>query len=146
MSACGYYLLLLELKVSERKQLLNKENIMIKSTSTAILEKKNDDDVVEGYIKQLLWETEYYTLVIQYPSEDGVNFLEENPYVGIRNNNSFKIELVPDFDSNFNYSGVSVSMYSNLAETAEELAELSENLKSVSNSVELFNKVISERL
>ena len=119
---------------------------MIQPTSTNILEKKNNDDVVTGYIKQLFWETECYTLVIQYPSEDGVNFLEENPYVGIRNNNPFKIELVPDFDSNFNYSGVGVSMYSNLAETAEELVELSENLKSVANSVELFNQVISERL
>ena len=119
---------------------------MIQPTSTTVIENKNDD-VVQDYIKQLAWKTEYYTLVIRYFSEDGVNFPEENPYVGIRNNNPFKIELHLDLDDNLlNYSGVSVSMYSNLAETAEELVELSENLKSVANSVELFNKVIFERL
>lgn len=120
---------------------------MIQPTSTTIIENKNNDDVVEGYIKQLAWETEHYTLVIRYFSEDGMNFPEENSYVGIHNNNPFKIELHLDLDDNLlNYSGVSVSMYSNLAETAEELVELSENLKSVASAVELFNQVISERL
>ena len=120
---------------------------MIQPTSTTIIENKNNDDVVQGYIKQLAWETKYYTLVIRYFSEDGVNFPEENPYVGIRNNNPFKIELHLEFDDNLlGYAGVGVSMYSNLAETAQELAELSENLKSVSSTVELFNQVISERL
>ena len=120
---------------------------MLQPTSTNILEKKNNDDVVTGYVKQLFWETEYYTLVIQYTSEDGVTFPEENPYVGVINNSPFNIEIHPDFDDNLlRYFGVKVSMYSNLAETAEELVELSENLKSVANSVELFNQVISERL
>ena len=59
----------------------------------------------------------------------------------------FKIELNLNLDDNLlGYAGVGISMYSNLAETAQELAELSENLKSVSGTVELFNQVISERL
>lgn len=119
---------------------------MIEPTTTTVIKKKNVDGEFEGNIKERAWKTEYYTLVIRYFFNSDDNSSKGNTQVVIYNNNPFKIEIVPDIDSNFNYSGVSVSMFSNLAETAQELVELSENLKSVANSVELFNQVISERL
>ena len=110
---------------------------------------------LDQYIKELVWEVGCYQLIIRYFSEDENDFSNGDHNIRIENNSKFKIDLIPmrnDFISKQNtehgesiYTGVEVSMFSNLAETPEELEELSEVLKDAAKAQRVFSEVLAER-
>lgn len=110
---------------------------------------------IDQYIKELVWEVGPYQLIIRYFSEDENDFSNGDYNIRIKNNSKFKIDLIPmrnDFISIKNvehgesiYTGVEVSMFSNLAETPEELEELSEVLNDTAKAQRMFADVLAER-
>lgn len=110
---------------------------------------------LDQYVKELVWEIGCYQLIIRYFSEDENDFSNGDHHVRIKNNSKFKVDLVSmrnDFISKQNkehgesiYTGVEVSMFSNLAETPEELEELSEVLKDAAKAQRVFADVLAER-
>ena len=114
-----------------------------------VFAKYNDNGEVEKYIKELTWDVEPYQLVVRYFSQDKDNFTEDNKFVGIKNNSKFDVDLYPidNLDGeDSDYSGVEVSLPSNLADTAEELEELSVVLQAAANAKRLFAKVLTEQI
>lgn len=113
-----------------------------------VFAKHNDNGEVERYIKELTWNVEPYLLVVRYFSQDKDNFTEENKFVGIQNDSTFDVDLYPvdNLDGDSDYSSVEVSLPSNLAETAEELEELSVVLQAAAKAKRLFTKVLTEQL
>jgi len=113
-----------------------------------VFAKYNDNGEVERYIKELTWNVEPYLLVVRYFSQDKDNFTEENKFVGIQNDSTFDVDLYPvdNLDGDSDYSSVEVSLPSNLAETAEELEELSVVLQAAAKAKRLFTKVLTEQL
>lgn len=113
-----------------------------------VFAKYNDNGEVEKYIKELTWDVEPYQLVVRYFSQDEDNFTEDHKFVGIKNNSKFDVNLHPvdNLDGESDYSGVEVSLPSNLAETAEELEELSVVLQAAAKAKRLFAKVLTEQL
>lgn len=113
-----------------------------------VFAKYNDNGEVEKYIKELTWNVEPYQLVVRYFSQDKDNFTEDHKFVGIKNNSTFDVELHPvdNLDGGESaYSGVEVSLPSNLAETAEELEDLSVVLQAAAKAKRLFAKVLTEQ-
>lgn len=112
-----------------------------------VFAKYNDNGEVEKYIKELTWDVEPYQLVVRYFSQDKDNFTEDHKFVGIQNDSTFGVDLYPvdNLDGESDYSGVEVSLPSNLAETAEELEELSVVLQATANAKRLFDKVLTEQ-
>ena len=114
-----------------------------------VFAKYNDNGEVEKYIKELTWDVELYQLVVRYFSQDEDNFTEDHKFVGIKNNSKFDVDLHPvdNLDSEgSDYVGVEVSIPSNLADTAEELEELSVVLQAAANAKRLFAKVLTEQI
>ena len=111
-------------------------------------------DDIDQYIKELVWKVGPYQLVVRYFSEDENDFSNGDHNIRIKNNSKFKVDLIPmrnDFISKRNaehgesiYTGVEVSMFSNLAETPEELEELSEVLKDTAKAQRVFTDVLKE--
>ena len=110
---------------------------------------------LEHYVKHMVWNVGPYRLMISYFSEDKNNFSNERHLVRIQNNSKFNIELDPikmyfepmegeEYGESI-YTGVEVSMFSNLAETPEELEELSEVLKDAAKAQRMFTDVLKER-
>lgn len=113
-----------------------------------VFAKYNDNGEVEKYIKELTWDVEPYQLVVRYFSQDKDNFTEDHKFVGIKNNSKFDVDLYPvdNLDGGESaYSGVEVSLPSNLAETAEELEELSVVLQAAAKAKRLFAEVLTEQ-
>lgn len=113
-----------------------------------VFAKYNNNGEVEKYIKELTWDVEPYQLVVRYFSQDKDNFTKDNKFVGIQNDSTFGVDLYPvdNLDGESDYSGVEVSIPSNLADTAEELEELSVVLQAAANAKRLFAKVLTEQI
>ena len=94
-------------------------------------------------------------MIIRYFSEDENDFSNGDHNIRIKNNSKFKVDLTVmrnDFISKKNaehgesiYTGVEASMFSNLAETPEDMEELSEVLKDAAKAQRVFADILKER-
>lgn len=110
---------------------------------------------LERYVKHMAWEVGPYRLMISYFSEDKNDFSNEDHNIRIENNSRFDIILIPtkidlepmkdEENGGCIYTGVKASMFSNLAETPEDMEELSEVLKYTAKAQRVFADILKER-